>query len=62
MRDLKEIDKEMRALFPQKELAYADYRDNTGSSIAGNLWDDFVQYRDRWNLLVDEYEALKNKK
>ena len=60
MRTEKEIIKEMKLLYPKKELAYFDYKHNEGSRIANRLWDDFNSIRNQWNKLVDELEAIQN--
>ncbi|KKM94775.1 hypothetical protein LCGC14_1194870 [marine sediment metagenome] len=54
---IKDIEKELTDLYPKKELAYQDYRDNSGSNddeLRNRLWGDFKVYRDQWNKLVDE--------
>ena len=53
---IEDIEQEMKDLHPKKELAYMDYCDNTGdnSGLRERLWDEFEQYRDRWNELVEE--------
>ena len=56
MRTKREIEKEMRELFPKKELAYMDARQNEGGGIADRMWMEFRTLRDRWNDLVDEFE------
>jgi len=58
-RSKKTIIKEMKKLYPKKELAYGDYKDNEGSSIQGRLWDDFNSLRNQWNILIDELEGVK---
>lgn len=59
---IKAIEKELRELYPKKELAYQDYRDNAGDEETGSrLWCEFTEYRNRWNKLVDERKVLLKK-
>ena len=63
-RTIKDIEKELTGLYPKKEIAYQDYRDNTGSNDAGfrnRLWREFKEYQNQWNNLVDERKMLLNK-
>ena len=53
MRTKRKIKKEMKELYPRKELAYMDAKENQSD----RLWDDFRSLRDQWNILVDEYEG-----
>ncbi len=57
------IEKEMEDLHSKKELAYLDYRDNSGGDdfIRERLWAGFEHYRNRWNELVKEHLALQAK-
>ena len=58
-RTVKSIEKEMTELYPKKELAYIDYRDNAGDEETGpRLFQEFEAYRNRWNQLVTERKAL----
>jgi len=59
-RTVKEIENEMRELYPKKEMAYLDYSENTGdnSGFRERLWDEFSRYRDRYNELVIERKKL----
>lgn len=58
-RTIEDIENEMRELYPKKELAYIDYRENTGDSeTADRLFAEFRQYRDKWNALVEERKEL----
>ena len=59
---IKAIEKELRELYPKKELAYIDYTDNAGDAeTGGRLWCEFTEYRDKWNKLVDERRTLLKK-
>lgn len=61
-RTVEQIEKEMRELYPKKEVAYQDYRDNTGDSeLAPRLWSEFNEYRNQWNKLVAERKLLLGK-
>ena len=60
-RTIKDIEKELTELYPKKELAYIDYRDNIGSNdeaFRGRLWREFDDYRNKWNKLVEERKVL----
>ena len=58
-KNVKEIEKQLEELYPKKEVAYQDYRDNSGdSSIRDRLWSEFVEYRDEWNELVEQRKKL----
>ena len=56
-----DIEKEMKELYPKKELAYIDYLDNTGdnSGLRERLWSEFERHRDRWNDLVAERKKME---
>lgn len=60
---IKEIEKEMKELFPKKEMAYNDYINNVGSDelTYDHLWEEFRELRDRWNRLVVERKELLEK-
>ena len=60
---IQDIEKEMTSLYPEKELAYMDYLDNTGdnSGFRERLWDEYETLRDRWNKLVLERRTILKK-
>ena len=51
---IQDIEKEMKEIHPEKELAYMDYCDNTGDNtgLREHLWDKYDDLRNRWNVLV----------
>lgn len=52
----------MKDLYPKKELAYIDYSDNIGDKdTARQLWDEFVELKDKWNRLCVERKTLLKK-
>lgn len=59
-RTVKDIEQELKDLYPKKELAYLDYLDNTGdnSGLRERFWDEFDNYRNQWNKLVKERKEL----
>jgi len=58
-----DIYKEMREVFPKKELAYMDYTENTGADrdFRERMWDEFTSLRDYWNSLLDKWEIFTKK-
>lgn len=59
-RTISEIERELQELYPKKELAYLDYVDNTGntSGLRERLWNEFVQLKTHWNILIVERKRL----
>lgn len=58
-RTLKEIEQEMKELYPKKELTYIDAQDNRGDSETfDRLWREFNNYRNQWNKLVAERKKI----
>ena len=58
-RTVKDIENEMTELRPEKDLAYEDYRDNSGDKETGTrLFGEFRVLRDKWNSLVAERKKI----
>lgn len=58
-KDIQNIESEMEKLYPQKELAYIDYKDNAGDEeTADRLFVEFKILRDKWNKLVAKRKVL----
>ncbi len=61
-RTINNIEKEMKELYPKKELAYIDAQDNRGDSETFNrLWEEFEDYKRQWNKLVEKRKVLLNR-
>ena len=58
-----EIEGKLKDLYPRMQLAYLDYRDNTGDNtgLRERLWAEYKYYEGHWNKLVDERYTLLNK-
>lgn len=59
-RAVEDIEDEMRELYLKKEIAYLDYSENMGntSGLRERLWEEFKQYRNLWNDLVEERKRI----
>ena len=60
-RTVSEVEKEMKIIYPEKELAYMDYTENAGSSShRDRFWNNYKCLQRKWNSLVRERYTVLN--
>lgn len=59
-RTIQEIKKNLDELYPKKELALFNYKNNANSFLENKLWTIYDNLARRWNELIEEHqEALE---